>query len=354
MAKTFLIITTIFALFLLTACASGVQAETPANLSNSSIGQIIESEQQNNLSVEQEDILISMNSAEGRAILLEQSGISEYGLQVATDFLIGFTSIFTGVVQAETYKNDDWISTGIGTGRFILGWDSENQKVITTYEVPEIYYALSERGIRGVYDKYGNQINDAIWLQAFHGEQRSSYFYASHFTLYNFDNGGIPVIFIFFRPIFDGMDTAPTGSYTIFIYVDGEYQELEWRNHEEPSWPWTSSWVIGRGHQLFFDDEGRIVTFSNDIAHGTFSGYEHLVLTNQYATLYPIVIRGYDDGAAWQTHHWYLWDDREDSWGMADSWLNHSPTIFGTGISIVPIYPLIDLGTELYSYLKLR
>ena len=297
----------------------------------------------------EEEQAAAKSSCEQRAVLLEQSGISEYGWQAAAGFLSQMTSIFTGMPQSETHVNIDrewvWVE---GTGRFILGWDFENGQLITTYEIPEIYYALTEHGIRGVYDRQGNRIYDAPWLRAYREGQRPVYFYAMHFNLFNFDDNGIPVIFVFFGYLFDGITTGPRGSYSIFRYIDGEYRELKWRNHEEPSWPWTSSWTVTPWHRLFMDESGRIITLFTDIVNGTFFGYEHLVLTNSCATLYPVSFINPDDmdsRAAWREHHW----EPHAEFGYVEV---IPTTIFGTETPIMPLLPLQDLGAELYVYLQ--
>jgi len=273
-------------------------------------------------------------SPERIAVLLEASGISQYGWQAAADFLGGMISIFTGITEAETDRDNDWQETG----RFILGHDLSRSRLITTHEVPEIYHVLSPRGVRGVYDRYGNRIYDAPWLDAFYAGGINVYFYASHFRLFDFDNTGIPDIFIFFSYLFCGIDTAPFGSYSVFRYVNGEYRALEQQFQDSDSWPRGSSWAITPWHYFFIDETGRmIVMLSDDVAHGSFTGYELVTITDDHLAVYPLVVMGYDDDwAAWEVHMYEL----------------NSPTIFGTDIRLTPLYSFDELAIELSVYLR--
>ena len=271
-------------------------------------------------------------SSEEIAALLYESGISEYGWQAAADFLSGMTSIFTGLVQAETDWNNDWEETG----RFLLGVDLSTLRSITTYEVPEIYYVLDEQGVKGVYDRHGNELQDSLWLRTGGGEW---YFYVSHFRLFDFDGTGIPDIFVFFHPIFNGWDTGPTGEYIVFRYVDGEYRKLEQQlNDDEITWPWTSSLRITCCHLFFQDETGRIISLFSDETQGSFFGYEQLIITDDYFMLNPITVMETGEWEAWHEHIYEL----------------NSPTIFGTDIRLTPLHSFRDLETALFAYLQYK
>ena len=280
--------------------------------------------------------------------LLEQSGISEYGLQVAADFLSEFTSILAGMA-----------SFGFVPGEvFVIGFDDETQKFITTHETPEIYFAYMGDGLFAFFDRQGNIINDSpsviITSWEDNDDQQGMLFYhfANSFKLYNFDNDGIPDIFVYFATT----GTPPMDSfYAIFRYINGEYKMLtvrEFVDGEELS-PWwrTRTWPwLNTEHKLFLDEDGRIITFIYSHQQGLMQ-YGHLIFMDNYADLHIIVdfsdkYRESDDYRnAWQAHHW-------GEWFEDDRWINHSPTIFGTDISIEPIVPLEALSAALIEYLQ--
>ena len=264
--------------------------------------------------------------------------ISPYGREVAEEFLSGFASLFAGVAQAETTWDG---ARMVETGRWITGWDVESWEPIISDETPEIYRAPIETGI-GFFDRQGNRIYDAPWLYIQHGENWVSYHYAGYFRLFEFDNSGIPVIFIHFNQTFEG---GYGGFYRIFRYVDGEFRTLELRAFEddvESPWAWLS-----RVHELFFDDTGKIITFASSEYHGIFR-YEHLVFTDEHAEMHLVTALDNSDWDAWQEHHWGYWGELPDGkWGMLDGWLKHNPTIFGTDIALTPILPLVDLEEEM-------
>ena len=275
------------------------------------------------------------------ATLLEESGISEYGWEIAANFLSEMTSIFTGVIEAETDWDNEWEETG----RFLLGYDLSKGRSTTTYEVPEIYYVLYEWGIRGVYDRQGDKILEAPWLIIHY----SFYSYISHFRLFDFHNTGIPDIFVLYWPIFDGRNTGIRDWYTIFRYVDGEYRKLEWRYYEASveqftsSWSEPSSWEVTRFHNFFTDEMGRIITLYDDNKSGSFTGYEQFIITDEYVMLYPIAVmeRGEENRELWQAWYDHMFE------------LN-SPTIFGTDIQLTPLHSFRDLEIGLFEYLQYK
>ena len=269
--------------------------------------------------------------------------VSPFGRQVAEEFLCEFTSIFTGVGQVVVYW-DGQIS--VHTGEFWDGWDEETQQPIKAYVTPEIYRGPTETGEWGFFDRLGNRIYDATWLYVSRGEGWTSYHYAGYFRLFDFDNSGIPVIFIHFNQTFEG---GYAGFYRIFRFIDGEYRMLEMRafkNGEEL--PWWQSW-IGSLHELFFDDTGRIISFVGSMYHNMHK-YEHLVLTDKYAELHFItgLEDNWDDWETWEEYHWIKSGAiTEYRWGVVDSWAHHNPYMFGTYIPLTLISPLTKLQEKI-------
>jgi len=257
--------------------------------------------------------------------------ISEYGRQVAIDFLSEMTTIFTGLPRMEI----DWGGTGLATGRFEI-WDFETFDMSLFYETPEIYFGPMEEDDLWAnpwvfFDGQGNRIYDAPWLYAFRGDGWSSYSYAGYFRLFDFDGNGIPDIFIHFNQTFDG---GYAGFYRIFKYINGQYRMLE-----------MDGWFSAM-HDLFWDDSGRIITFIDSDYHGIWA-YEHLVLTNHHAELHLVTAMGEDDWDAWVEHHWSEWGQTPHGWNMLDGWLVDSPTIFGTDIALFPVHSLTSLEDEI-------
>ena len=252
--------------------------------------------------------------------------------EAIAEFLSGMTTVFTGVPREEA----DWTGDErVPTGRFILGWDSENGRLITTYEVPEIYFSDIYMG--GFFNRQGEQILDAPWMYNRITDDWASLYYASSFKLFDFNDSGIPDIFVHFNQTFDG---GYAGFYRIFRYVDGEYKMLEikaFENGVERPHPW-----LGSSHTLFRDGDGRLVTFIHSMYHGI-SKYEHLVLTDEFAELHLILEMDFDDWEAWEAHHWVDWSD-----GLGtDSWLVNNPTIFDTDASLTVVEPLRRLQDEI-------
>jgi len=263
--------------------------------------------------------------------------ISEYGKRVAIEFLSEMTTIFTGMPRAETAW-DETQRIAIPTGRFWT-WDRVNQQRITTDEPPEFYFLQTYGGEQqGFFDKYGNQLYGIPWLSTPHEEGWPSFHYAGYFRLFDFDCDGIPEIFIHFSQTLDG---SYVGFYRIFRYVDGEYRMLEMRtlkNAEESPWPW-----FGSLHELFWDDNGRIITFIDTAEYNGIAQYEHLVIVDEYAELHLVVALDYVDWDAWREYHWREWGRT----GLIGGWSFESPTIFGTDIPLTPIQSLTSLENEI-------
>jgi hypothetical protein len=270
--------------------------------------------------------------------------ISEYGWQVATEFLSDFTSLFKGVYHPE-YVWDVGMQTTINTGRF-MRWDTITGQFITTYEQPEISF----RAGYGFLDAQGNRVIDEPWaiIRRFECQLTQdvfySFHYANYFKLFDFDNDGIPEIFVHFNQTFEG---CYDGFYRIFRYIDGGYRMLEmvaYANGEQLQWV-----SFGNVHELFIDPNGRIITFINSEMTGIME-YTHLVLTDTHAEFHRIIslddISGdpWEAWEEWHNHHWNVWEHT-----FTDSWRLHNPTIFRTNIAITPLQPFYELGAELFA-----
>ena len=276
--------------------------------------------------------------------------ISEFGRQVAEEFLSEKTTIFTNfsflTARAETVWDADRRRL-MQTGRFVLGVEEIDgiwQQIIS-YEAPDMYLSPTEAGEWAFFDRQGNRIYDAPWMYVWREDDWSELYYASDFRLFDFNNNGIPDIFIHFNQTFEG---GYAGFYRIFRFVDGEYRMLEMQG-----------W-ISRIHDLFFDSEGRIIVFGNSDYHGEYQ-YSYLVLTDELAEFHHVAGLDFlasdcynDIWNAWQKHHWYQSEETADGWRLADSWRNHNPTIFGTDIPLTPIYALTDLRQEIIASLRER
>ncbi|MCL2564463.1 MAG: hypothetical protein FWE24_01460 [Defluviitaleaceae bacterium] len=285
-------------------------------------------------------------SPELRAALLEASGISEYGWQVAAEFLSGFDSLLVGVYR-EDFRWDENSRTTIPTGSFTR-WDNAGWEVITTYEQPEISFIGSQGG--GFFDISGNKIEEAPWayIQRFEEDWRGepiisySHHYANYFKLFDFNHNGIPDILIHFNQTFEG---CYGGFYRIFRYINGAYRILEMVAYDVNG---NELWVIfGTVNELFVDADGRLISFIDSELSDM--RYDQLVLTDTHAE-FRTIINAVDNWDEWREHHWTEWDHNYSR--AIDSWVLHNPTIFMTDIPITPLLPFEGLGTELLAYLK--
>ena len=283
--------------------------------------------------------------------VLANAGISEYGWQVAADFLRGFTSIFTGVL----WTNDLWDeggNTSEPVERFFSVWDPVTRQTITVKRVPEVYLVMQAHNRPyAFFDRYGNAITEEPWVYTqrfesyWHGEYHISYshHYANYFSLFDFDNTGIPDIIIHFQQTFEG---CYGGFYRIFRYENGTYRMLEmaaFSDNEQLNWV-----SFGTTHELYIDTEGRFISFINNHMDG--NEYNHLVLGNR-AEFHRITAGNDHDWEEWNAHHWEVWDRTPYGHKLASSWRDYNPTIFGTDIAIAPLFPFTDLGAELFMYI---
>ena len=123
---------------------------------------------------------------------------------------------------------------------------------------------------------------------------------------------------------------------------------VTYRDGIQSQWPGA---IFGEGQELFIDADGRIFVVSNNDKFGKW--YDHLILTDTRAEFHFLVCNS-DNSQAWEEHHWEMWERTDFGHDLIDSWMLHSPTVFGTDISFTPLRPFADLGTELYTYLLHR
>jgi len=301
-------------------------------------------------------VAIDAPDEELRSKLLEESGISEYGWRVAADFLSEFDSILYGVYWAHTPH-----TPRDADGNIIMSfsrWYNISQQFVHTYEWPKIVFLnASQEEHGGFFDNNGDRIYEALWayIQRFEYDWRDepttasySHHYASYFSLFDFDNTGIPDIIIHFSQTFEG---CYGGFYRIFRYINGEYQMIEMSTYENgEQLEWTNFGMI---HQLFSDDSGRIITLFDSELGGCMR-YEHLVLVDNRVEFHVIPDTGIDwDWHEWRAHHWRIWRHTPyHGHQTIDCWTFHNPTIFRTNTPITPLHPFSDLGTEMLAYLR--
>jgi len=256
--------------------------------------------------------------------------ISEYGRQVAIEFLSEMTTIFTGMPRAETAWDEAQLIAP-PTGLFWV-WDNASQQIVTIDEVPEVHLGPTETGQWVFLDRYGSYIYDAPWLYAFRGDDWVSYNYAGYFRLFDFDDDGIPEIFVHFNQTFDG---GYAGFYRIYKYVDGQYRALG-----------ADGWISSM-NEFFWDDSGRIITFVDSPEYHGIAQYDHFVLKDDHIELHLVASMNHDEFDVWREHHWGEWGRMGSRWVVIDGWLHHNPTIFGTDIPLTPIQSLTSLENEI-------
>ena len=179
------------------------------------------------------------------------------GRQAAEELLMGFPSLFRGMPILGLW--------GLEEGQFHIGWDDDWNSIIS-YEVPEVYFWMApDWEDNGYFDRYGNRIT--------HGHGISNGMHALYFTLYDFDNSGIPDIHIHWgRPDANG----PVSS--LFRFVNGQYRPMYFRNWDG-EYVYVISWVFG---SFFLDGDGRLVT---GLGEGGVAGYDHVLFNDDIITL---------------------------------------------------------------------
>ena len=272
--------------------------------------------------------------------------ISEFGRQVAEDFLMQFPSIFAsdfnhmtggleftqvgdrryfGVPRVYGWELDD--------GRFSVGWDRHSREIISdvrqfvlgyeatgwiddpwggwfqrepilTYEVPDIFYTEFRDSWErtGFYDRYGNRITNAPWM--LHDS-----LYATGFSIWDFDNNGIPVIFVEYwgHYIGSGDGGVPT---SLFRFENGQYRRIA--SFHNQVWQWgqyeaTYRWFPWQAY--FRDQGGNLTGYFYGIAE-TAPVYAYITFSGNMANMDVIARAQFD----WENWDWERPETRRYFW----------------------------------------
>jgi len=292
-----------------------------------------------------------VHSSERLATLREQAGISEYGLKVAAEFLNNFDSIFEGVFSAE-YQFDEDRREQVATGRY---WRNNamtrqrhssmtNQRVIAD-DLPMFFLRSERHGDYDLFDRQGNAILDAPWINHRQRGGSDSIYYANYFRLFNFGNNGIPDIIVHFQQT---VESCYDGFSEIFRYIDGEFRRLNMVGYNMSGEP-LSVEFLGTYHIFFTDTDGRIIAFVDYGMNELTGEYTTLTFTNSSVELHQIAT-GRSIYDSWHEHHWEAWGSTHNRTVRIDSWIYHNPTVFETDIRITP-HSLDELNLALYAYL---
>jgi len=220
------------------------------------------------------------------AVIIETNEpyVSEYGRQVAEDFLAQFLSIFS------------------------LGWGEDSGELV--WHLDHAYW-LSDDPF--YFDIDGNPLTDEIFLRGFLS--------ANSFRLYELDDSGIPAIMIFFGP------PAMCGGFNVlYRYIDGRFVEMY-----PPIWRFT---------QVFRADDGRLVLVTNYEQSGYFVEFNFVEFDGIGMTV---------EMAASSE----LMGDSVGEFVMSSEFLTE-PTIYGVGVPIVEIRPMIAMRYEIEANVRAR
>jgi len=261
----------------------------------------------------------------------------------AVELLSGMTSIFTGMGRAEHV----WLHQ-YDLGAFELTGRFEIDHGYVTYNAPPLFYAPMEGFGMMFFDQHGNRIYDAPWmyprgysdwwiLEYGHFKHPN---YAASFSLFDLDDNGIPTIIVSLTTTFDfnyfGVDMYGGFGNLVFRYVDGEYTLFGF-----------SSWCPYSDY-IFIDEYERIITFHWPAeSFGEPPRYEHLIFSDNQIFLNTIYKMCYDIFRSWNSYDELNWIYREWLEHHQWNWTERNPTIFGTGIALTPIKPLIDLHAKI-------
>ena len=251
--------------------------------------------------------------------------ISEFGRQVAEDFLMQFYPILSGIDLIGVHKSLE--TNNFYDTRFVEdsfgNWYEDIRQVeieeLAGFFYPNLFAYMWVRGGQGNMDKLvlvdtrGNVITET---EAPHilGDAVAW----SITGMYDMDNDGIPEIVIRF-----GVPETCNVAGVVFKFIDGEFRQVT---------GFSSSW-------LFFDDNGDIIYIAGDF---TGSGnYYRLRFTDSGIEKEIIVAFEEWGGDEWREHHRYPYFD-------------NNPTIIGTNIPLTPVPRLTGLQAEITTSINQR
>lgn len=243
--------------------------------------------------------------------------ISEYGRQVAEDFLMQFPTIFAN----SNYRD----------------WEPD--------VFLQVISGFSER--TGFYDRYGNII-DAPWLLNYA-------LYASGFSLWDFDNTGIPDIKIYYADgHLEGSGDGGTPA-SLFRFINGEYRRVyspvAWSDGLNPSWP------SGFSPTYFRDNDGNLIfytTYTDSMSFYYINFDGSVAIFEPIASTEPIGFQG--ENWVWGWNNRITGQQGIPLGNEFSEWGNVSGirSIPGMNVSLTQIDPLNSLQEELTTSVSRR
>lgn len=313
--------------------------------------------------------------------------ISPYGRQVAEDFLMQLPMMFGDYFNGWypdgllTYTGQQMflaiprqLGTELTDGQIEIGWDWDTRESIIaderqfligyeggemfeshagylampipilTTEVPDIFFREFRDWTRhGFYDSNFNRIEDAPWM--------SYETYASSFSLWDFDNSGIPDIIVNhwgnYRGSGDGGGVA-----SLFRYVNGEFVRVSY----SPQQLW-EEFGFGREHSYswfpwvyYHDNLGNLVGYFYGIVE-PIPTYARITFNNNAADKFVLARAS---NAYWTN---YLTGERDFLAPIYETWGDNRPAqrvLPGTDITLTRVNPLTDLHLEISASVRER
>lgn len=242
----------------------------------------------------------------------------------------------------------------------------EREPIITN-EIPNIFIRnrLTQDGMNDYgffYDNNLNRIESANWI--LNGSQ-----YATHFTLWNFDNSGIPAVEIhYYGNSFAGMTTR-----SLFRFDGYKFRRISY-DWIHVSRPFYNMRIID---YPFFDPDGNLIFFRPymsevmDCCLGYF-GYYQVTLLDDFVVFQQIVALDFNRSewnATWTNYitgeteiyiengiygfneDILIWDDLDAYWG---GYVTREHYLPGTNILLTPVLSLDELVNEIYTTVRQR
>ena len=227
-----------------------------------------------------------------------QVQISEYGYQVAMEFLNQMPILFMDLFIPITGRGERWEQGfELEEGQFLKWRMVENEwQEIITYEVPDLFFRR-DRDLEGnttenhgFFDGQGNRIIDVPWVW---GD-----FYATSFRLWDFDNNGIPTITLYFEGNWYNMTSNRGTPGRIFRYVDGEYQLFE-EVRDAVNW-WHS--IHSYWSQFYFCSDNNLVRSDAGLGGGYFIWFDYVTFINNETHFTRIARYEITHPIEWENH----------------------------------------------------